>query len=167
MSGLQIGNGKISFDLANSTEWGTTNLVVQDGSTYQCYYLHWYNNTGLYLDLPVHPEKNRNTFLTADLTGCCVGVQCIGTDIRVRHFNMFGQSRRFSEAELCRGPNCYWLLPAGKGYNENMNNRTFYNLSNTNAAFWGEYDGLQSKWNFYFQNGTNDTTVYEFAYHEN
>lgn len=161
---------------------------VVRGSMFYSYYLTWKKDSGLYIHLPEHPKGEQpRVFLTAELSGCCVGVQKNESVITIRHFNLSGDNgflddtintnRFVSDDLVCRG---HWLLPATSKtsfmgnqftvtrYSKNeIPHSILYHFygSNFPAAFFGEYSTKESKWKFYYQHGDGDnTTVNDFSY---
>lgn len=163
----------VSFDedLDIDDRW----LALVAGNTHRAYYLPWGQDAGYYVDLPAQPAGNNPLlFLTANLTGCCVGVQNFGGFIRVRHYNLYinqGPHSSFSHDDLFRyGTNISWLLPANKYNVPAINRANSYTHSGERgeAVLWGEYVArywpFTSKWHFYYQNGNSDTVIHELNY---
>lgn len=166
--------GVVNFDLnlAMSKEL----IAIVSGTTYSAYYLPWKEDSGLYIDLPATPTGgNPLLFLTANLSGCCVGIQNFGGFIRVRHYNLYTSGNHnpvFSHDDLARyGTNISWLLPSDKYNVPAINTAEPYTHSGpwAEAVFWGEYVArywpFTSKWHFYYQNGNGDTVIHELNYH--
>lgn len=165
--------GTVGFDLDSNLVDGV--LAVVPGNTYQAYYLPWDMDRGLYIDLPSPPTgTNPRIFLTANLSGCCVGIQNFGGFVRVRHYNLFTSGNHnpvFSQDDLFRyGTNVSWLLPSDK-YNVTAISRAspYTHLGPwAEAVLWGEYVArswpFTSRWHFYYQNGNSDTVVHELNY---
>lgn len=151
-------------------------LSANHPGPHEAYFLPWKEDQGLYTDLPVPPTGNDPVlFLTANLSGCCVGVQNFGGFIRVRHYNLATTETDrpiFMNDDLFRyGTNTAWLLPSDK-YNVSSVPRahgyTHAGIGGNEAAFWGEYEArywpFTSKWHFYYQNGGFDTVIHELNY---
>jgi len=130
-------------------------LVVSHPGDREAYFLPWDEDRGLYTDLPVPPTGNDPAlFLTANLSGCCVGVQNFGGFIRVRHYNLATTDTDrpiFVNDDLFRyGTNTAWLLPSDK-YNVSSvpkaHGYTHEGIGGNEAILWGEYE---EKWHFYY-----------------
>jgi len=126
----------------------------------RAYYLPWKYDTGYYIDLPAQ-NPDRKIFITAELSGCCVGVQKLNdSTIRIRHYNIM--DRKFSNDDLQRYGKTSWLLPEKYRTEQNENDYKFYNryINGTDpTCFWGEFT---DKWNFYYQ--TPDSVIHDFEY---
>lgn len=167
-------SGTVDFDLASPFS-GPQYTLVNSGGPYRAYYLAWREDSGLFMDLPAAPTgTDPIIFLTANLTGCCVGIQNYGGFIRVRHYNLATDDDHkpvFSHDDLARyGTNISWLLPADKYNAATLNNATSYTHFGpwTDAVIWGEYVArywpFTSKWHFYYQDGNASTVVRELNY---
>ena len=164
--------GLVDFDL-NPTLLENC-LCALPGAAHQAYYLPWAQNTGYYMDLPSPPGPGApRIFLTANLSGCCVGVQNLGNFVRIRHYNLFtddnGHNPAFSPADLFRyGANVHWLLPADKYVNRPQSITYTHGGPYAEAIFWGEYKAnwwfQAPRWHFYYQNGNGGTKVNDFNY---
>ncbi|RIJ11369.1 hypothetical protein DXT77_08350 [Pseudomonas sp. 91RF] len=165
--------GTVNFD--EDLDISNELLALVAGNTHAAYYLPWDENTGFYVDLPAHPTGNNPVlFLTANLTGCCVGIQNFGGFIRVRHYNLYTTGNHnpvFSQDDLFRyGTNVSWLLPANKYNVPAINRAEPYTHAGPwgEAVLWGEYVArywpYTSKWHFYYQNGNSDTVIHELNY---
>jgi hypothetical protein len=133
----------------------------------RAYYLAWRPNSGLFIDIPTVPSaSDPYIFLTANLSGCCVGVQNCGARIRLRHYNLDDvDGFTFSQNDLSRyGDNVFWLMPRRTYHGANLERAVFYRhpSNGADAAFWGEY--INGKWHFYFQHGNYGTDIVEMIY---
>lgn len=160
-----VDSGIINFHL-DSEEVAPALGALPDGAS-RAYYLPWAENTGFYIDLPNPPTANDpKIFLTANLSGCCVGIQNFGAFIRIRHYNLYSDNNPvFSRDDLFRyGANVSWLLPLNRYQGAAINGAYFYENAAlmTEAAFWGEY--LAGRWCFYYQNGNYDVNIQQMAY---
>jgi hypothetical protein len=165
--------GIINFDL--DSDLIESVLAAVPGNEYSAYYLPWDPDSGYFIDLPNPPTgQNPRLFLTANLSGCCVGVQSFGGFVRVRHYNLFTSGNHnpvFSQDDLFRyGTNVSWLLPANKYNVAAINRAAPYTHAgpHAEAVLWGEYVSrswpFTSKWHFYYQNGNSDTVIHELNY---
>ncbi|MDO7925437.1 hypothetical protein Q6A51_01515 [Pseudomonas sp. KFB-139] len=158
-------SGETSFNI--DTEILPPNIALLPDGDHKAYYLSWRPNSGLYMDIPSTPNSvEPHIFLTANLSGCCVGVQNCGTKIRLRHYNLDDTDNIiFSQNDLSRyGDNIFWLMPNDKYKKTGIKNAKFYThpSNGADAIFWGEY--TSKKWNFYYQNGNYDTKIISFNY---
>ncbi|MFV0885293.1 hypothetical protein ACNKH9_01015 [Metapseudomonas otitidis] len=163
--------GTVDFDLDANLVDGM--LAAKPGNSHRAYYLPWAPDTGYFIDLPDPPTgHNPRLFLTANLTGCCVGVQNFDGFIRVRHYNLFTSGDYnpvFTQDDLFRyGTNISWLLPSDKYNVTAINRASAYSHGGPLAecVIWGEYDSSAQppKWRFYYQNGNSETDVHELIY---
>ncbi len=173
-TGLPQGHtGTVGFKLDRENLPG--HLYLLSGNDYNAYYLPWAPDTGYYIDLPSAPTGNNpHIFLTANLSGCCVGIQNFDGFIRVRHYNLFTEgdvNPVFSQEDLSRyGTNISWLLPTDKYQRSAARTVNLYTHggSYADAVIWGEYSAriwpFTSKWHFYYQNGNESKDIYELQY---
>ncbi|AXA53389.1 hypothetical protein ACNT2N_21410 [Pseudomonas thivervalensis] len=165
--------GIVSFDLRLDIDRDL--LALADGNSHRAYYLPWNPDAGFYVDLPATPTGNDPLlFLTANLTGCCVGIQNFGGFIRVRHYNLYttgNQNPIFSQDDLFRyGTNVSWLLPSDKYNVPAIQRAAPYTHGGpwAEAVLWGEYVAtywpFTSKWHFYYQNGNANKVIHELNY---
>ena len=133
------------------------------------YYLKWGNDAGLYIDLP---KNNPETalFLTAELTGCFVGVQDLGDCYRIRHYNF--QQENINGDDLVRhnfnNNLVHWLAPERGNIEAELRRchipyelygkQGIYYQWNNPVVFWGEY--VNNDWVFYYQ--TTDGFIHQF-----
>lgn len=129
-------------------------LNVDNPQLVNAYFLPWKFDTGYYIDLP-QTCKEDTCFFTAELTGCCVGVQLLDSgDIRVCHYNIRGEFdiedfKRYNDDTKQRS----WLLPDKyKGKVDGIKCEFYggYNNGANPTVFWGEYK-VEQKWKFYYQ----------------
>jgi len=135
---------------------------AQEGVTINTHFLPWRADTGYYIDLPTQ-NVGVTLFLTAELTGCCVGVQRIPDgSIRVCHYNSQGEDFDRSDFERYNnGGNVrHWLIPERYGLFDNTVYYGGYHGGADPTCFWGEFDGVN--WKFYYQ--TPDKVIHNFAY---
>lgn len=124
------------------------------------FFLPWRKDTGYYIDLP-QIFANNVFFFTAELTGCCVGVQrlrSIDTEvIRICHYNIQGKfdQGEFDAEDFARYNNDTtqrtWLLPdkyKGKVDDIKCEFYSGYSGGKNFTTFWGEYN---LGWKFYYQ----------------
>lgn len=130
------------------------------------YFLPWGADTGSYIDLP-NNTNGRNLFLTAELSGCYVGVQVTNNGFRVRHYNFQDPITDVSDFERYNNAQqTHWLVPDKDNNralfdNSNIPHSFYANYSvNNPAVLWGEY--AANRWTFYYQR-PNDTTVHIFV----
>lgn len=156
--------GLANRTLCNQKNKSETFLVVDkvlDGKEQiSAYFLPWKSDTGYYIDLPKAATKD-NYFFTAELTGCCVGVQRLTSgDIRVCHYNIHGEFdiddlKRYNREGAERG----WLLPyryKDKTGNIKCKFYSGYSGGKCPTVFWGEYDDESKDWKFYYQLHTGE-----------
>lgn len=130
-------------------------VVCHANGGHATYFLPWQGNSGLYLDLPKHAHQVLS-FLTAELSGCFVGVQDLGDVYRVRHYNFPVES--FDVNDLRRYDNnhlAHWLVPAYTNVVQKLSltdipHETYPRVEHDQTTvFWGEYVG--NNWEFYYQ----------------
>jgi hypothetical protein len=128
-------------------------------ATVNAYWLPWDQDTGYHVDipapappvppaLPVPPAAP--LIITPPLTGCYVGVQNMGTNIRIYHYNA---APALTAADLQRYGCDNWLIPntlpalpfAG------IPNAVFYP---NNTTIWGEFIG--GAWHFFYKTRQNN-----------
>ncbi|WP_448789172.1 hypothetical protein [Bacteroides graminisolvens] len=136
-----------------------------DANGVSAYFLPWGADTGNYMDLP-NNTNGRNLFLTAELSGCYVGVQVTNNGFRVRHYNFQNPITDVSDFKRYNNTQqTHWLVPVNDHNRALFDNSLIphsfyaYNL-NAPAVFWGE--NTANSWTFYYQ-VPNDPTVYTFV----
>lgn len=127
------------------------------------YFLPWKSDTGYYLDLPL-TKPAASLFFTAELTGCCVGVQKFDSFIRIRHYNIQGTAFDASDFERYNSDasNSYWLIPDKYNY-DNAKTKKYgsYGITGSNpTCFWGEFDGKE--WKFYYQTPNKNVCLFPY-----
>lgn len=142
-------------------------FVYPDGTerdVENAYFLPWRADTGYYIDIPIE-EPKAYLFFTAELTGCCVGVQRMGNNVRICHYNV--QKTEFDQSDFERynyeAHDRHWLIPVkyeSKMKGKNANFYGGYSGGTNPTCFWGEYD--KGEWRFYYQ--TPDRNVHLFDY---
>lgn len=127
------------------------------------YFLPWGADSGYYIDLPDN-LPDRQLFLTAELSGCYIGVQKVNAVTRVRHYNFVDPIVDVSDFERYDGETqTKWLVPIKDNNqflfnNSNIPHEFYSNYFPIPVVFWGEFRG--GKWNFYYQ--TQDKEVHLF-----
>lgn len=169
-----VGHPSLPKDLLNiqMKEWKDDNnivIILPEQPSCPAYFLPWSNDAGYYLTLPSNPG-DRKLFITAELTGCCVGVQRMDTgDFIVRHYNVANESELDAD-DFQRYGDTFWLLP--EKFREKMNKKNGvsaffqhfyggYNGATNPTVFWGEYEEEKKGWKFYYQ--TPDKKIHAFS----
>lgn len=162
----QIATKNIKLELEKT---GKYVFIVEQGDT-PSYFLPWCKNTGYYIDLPLNiSTTNPKLFITAELSGCFVGVQKIDDVIRVRHYNLKDNENlnmddfRTYDTEQSR---THWLIP-DRGNNvasfeaNGIPCEHYSEYSYVRSAFmWGEYE--KNQWKFFYQTPQGEVRPFAF-----
>jgi hypothetical protein len=156
----------IHIKICNYNDLNPRMLVINprscsnEGVESSAYFLPWRSDTGYYLDLPLM-NPGANLFFTAELSGCCVGVQAFDDFIRVCHYNIQGQTFDAADFERYNSDTHirHWLIPEKYNYDKALKYGG-YSGGARPTCFWGEFE--QGKWSFYYQ--TPDREIHSFPY---
>lgn len=155
---IQKNHGSHDVLISRKKEPGCTKNSGCEEIDIEAYFLPWHSDTGYYIDLPTNSPQ-AELFFTAQLSGCCVGVQRLNEDVvRICHYNI--QEGNFDKSDFERynreGNIRHWLIP--EEYDYNANYAVSYNGYPT--LFWGEF--TEGRWMFYYQ--MPDKKIHEFQY---
>lgn len=128
------------------------------------YFLPWSENQGLFIDIPKnHPQAP--VFLTSELSGCFVGIQDLGTDYRIRHYNFQSENINPDDFLVYHDDEhpVKWLVPNRGNVVAVMQSNGIqieiyenYNAHNP-VVLWGEH--INNDWVFYYQ--TSDKVIHQ------
>lgn len=141
--------------------------------TSMAYFLPWKEDTGYYINIP-RSRSEVYLFITAELTGCCVGVQCLDDQkIRIRHWNrdpdfQSDEFKAYTGNETI-SQKIFWLIPSryestmGTVDNDKVKISYYEHQGPSNpTCFWGEFTNNQ--WHFYYQEHMKGNAINEFLY---
>lgn len=137
----------------------------EDVNAFPVYFLPWGGDAGYNITLPSAPG-NRKIFITAELTGCSVGVQRLGNgDVIVRHYNTADESdlgvddfERYGDTLWLLPEKCRRIIPQGNNHFRHYYGGYVTEQGYDPTVFWGEFTG--NRWNFYYQ--TPDKVIHAF-----